>query len=197
MLKHNLEYLTSIGITLSFSILYGILEYYWIITDRDVPFRYGHEPVFLGFQLYHIAVMLPIFTLVGLSPFLDDWIGTSARIEKWYTTTLGFATTIFAVMLEDIVWFTSRVLRPLPLDQLGGKWIQSSDWTARWSYVDIGGGVIPTWYFIVAILTFTAWFIVFRHWTSQRLKSFAAEVVVKLQRPHVTPRSPRAEEYRR
>lgn len=176
MLKHNLEYLTSIGVTLGFSILYGVLEYYWIITDRDVPFRYGHEPVFLGFQLYHLAVMLPIFTLVGLSPFIDDLIGTSARIEKWYTATLGLATTIFVVMLEDIVWFASRVVRPLSLDPLRGAWIQPSDWTARLGYVQIPGGAIPLWYFVVSAITIAAWDIVFKHWTSTRLQKFATEV---------------------
>lgn len=33
MRAHILEYPNSILVTLSFAVLYGILEYYWIITD--------------------------------------------------------------------------------------------------------------------------------------------------------------------
>ena len=172
--RQNLEYLTSIGITLVFAALYGILEYYWIITDRDVPFRYGHEPVFLGFQLYHIVIMLPILFLVGFAPFVDDLIGTSAIVEKRYTVALGFATTVFAIMLEDIVWFLCRLLNPLPMDSLAGSWIQASDWTARWNSVVVPRGVIPTWYFIIAFFAVVVWVAVFRHWSRQTIRNVRA-----------------------
>jgi hypothetical protein len=174
MQRRNLEYLTNIGITLTFAVLYGVLEYYWIITDRDVPFRYGHAPVFLGFQLYHIAIMLPILFLVGFAPFIDDWVGTSAVVEKRYTGALGFATTVFAIMLEDIVWFLSRLFNALPMDPLGGKWIQPSDWTARWHYVPILEGVMPTWYFTVALFAIVVWVAVFRHWSKQTIQELRA-----------------------
>jgi len=176
LLRHNLEYLTSIAVTLAFAVLYGVLEYYWIITDRDVPFRYGHAPIFLGFQLYHIAIMLPILFLVGLAPFIDDWIGTSVIVEKRYTGTLGFATTVFAVMLEDVVWFLCRLFNPLPLDSLGMKWIQPSDWTARWHYFVIPGGVIPTWYLFVSFFAVVVWVAVFRHWSSETVRGLRARL---------------------
>jgi hypothetical protein len=159
----RLEYLTSIVVTLTFAILYGVLEYYWIITDRDVPFRYGNAPIFLGFYLYHIAVMMPILFLVGFAPLIDDLIGTSQIIEKWYTAALGFATTVFAVMLEDITWFLARVLNPLSMDPLGGQWIQATDWTATWGSIPFPGGVIPTWYCLIAVFAGVMWICVFRH----------------------------------
>lgn len=153
-----------------FAVLYGMLEYYWIITDRDVPFRYGHEPVFLGFQLYHIVIMLPILFLVGFAPFIDDLIGASAIVEKRYTVALGFGTTVFAIMLEDTVWFLCRLLNPLSMDSLGGLWIQAYDWTARWHYVAIAGEVIPTWYFMVAFFAVVVWAAVFMHWSKQTVR---------------------------
>lgn len=176
MRRHILEYLASIIITLSFAVLYGILEYYWIITDRDVPFRYGHGPVFLGFELYHVAIMFPILLIVGFSPFIDDLLGTSKVIEKGYTAALGAASTVFSVMLEDIVWFLCRTVRPLPLDQLGGKWIQASDWTARWSYLTIPGGVIPTWYVMIVIATVPVWTAVLRHWSMETVSGLRAKL---------------------
>ncbi len=179
MRRHILEYLMSIIITLSFASLYGVLEYFWIITDRDVPFRYGHGPIFLGFELYHIAILFPILLIVGFSPFIDDFLGTSKVIEKRYTAALGAATTTFSVMVEDIVWFVSRVLRPLPFDPLGGKWIQPSDWTARWGYLSIPGGVVPTWYIIIGLISLLIWYAVLRHWSKQTLHDFKFRVFAR------------------
>lgn len=59
--------LPSIVVTISFAVLYGILEYYWIVTDRDVPFRYRHGPIFLGFYLYHLVIMFPVLLIVRFS----------------------------------------------------------------------------------------------------------------------------------
>jgi hypothetical protein len=118
MRKHIREYLITIIVTLSFAVLYGVLEYYWIITDRDVPFRYGHGPIFLGFQLYHLVIMFPILLIVGFSSLMDDILGTSRVIEMGYTTALGAATTLFSIMLEDITWFLCRTIKPLSSDQL-------------------------------------------------------------------------------
>ncbi len=161
--KHHQEYLVNILIVLSFAALYGFLEYYWIAPTRDVPFRYGHEPLILGFYMYHIFPMLFIFALVGLSSFIDDWLGTSAKIEKRYTGVLAIASTLFAVMFEDIAWFVCRLVNPLAGDPLARMWIQSSDWTARWTYLPIPGGVIPGWYFVVACIAIVLWAEAFWH----------------------------------
>ncbi len=174
---HILEYLTSIAVTLSFAGLYGMLEYYWIITDRDVPFRYGHGPIFLGFQLYHLVIMFPILMIVGFSPLIADILGTSVVVEKRYTAALGAATTLFSIMLEDITWFLCRTILPLPLDPLAGKWIQPSDWTARWSYLSIPGGALPSWYTIVVLIAVPAWVAVLRHWSRQSFKVFTSRVL--------------------
>ena len=129
---HLLEYFTSIATTLFFAFLYGVLEYYWISTSKDVPFRYGNGPIFLGFYLYHVEVMFPILLIVGFSPLIDDILGTGNKVrERSFTLALGSATTLFSIMLEDITWFSCRTVDPLPLDPLAGKWIQPSDWTAR------------------------------------------------------------------
>jgi hypothetical protein len=82
MQAHIREYLASIFVTLSFAVLYGVLEYYWIITDRYVPFRYGHGPIFLGFYLYHLGIMFPILMIVGFSPLINDLLGASRVVEK-------------------------------------------------------------------------------------------------------------------
>jgi hypothetical protein len=174
MRAHIREYLVSIAVTLSFAILYGILEYYWIITNRDVPFRYGHGPIFLGFYLYHLEIMFPLLTIVGCSSLIDDILGTSRVIEKAYTAALGAATTLFSIMLEDITWFLCRTIDPLPLDPLAGKWIQPSDWTARWSYVSIPGGALPSWYIIVVLIAVLAWVAVLRHWSKQSFQAFTS-----------------------
>jgi surface polysaccharide O-acyltransferase-like enzyme len=129
---HLLEYATSITATLLFAVFYGILEYYWIVTSKDVPFRYGNGHVFLGFYFYHLEIMFPILLIVGFSPLIADILGTGNKVrEKSYTAALGAATTLFSIMLEDITWFLCRTIDPLPLDALPGKWIQPSDWTAR------------------------------------------------------------------
>ena len=170
---HLLEYATSIATTLLFAVFYGILEYYWIVTSKDVPFRYGNGPVFLGFYLYHLEIMFPILLIVGFSPLIDDILGTGNKVrEKSYTAALGAATTLFSIMLEDITWFLCRTIDPLPLDALPGKWIQASDWTARGGYLSIPGGVIPSWYIIVVFVTVLVWIAVFRHWDKQTLKDF-------------------------
>ena len=174
---HLLEYVTSIATTLLFAVLYGILEYYWIVTSKDVPFRYGSGPVFLGFYLYHLEVMLPILLIVGFSPLIADILGTGNKVrEKGFTFALGCATILFSIMLEDITWFSCRSVDPLPLDPLAGKWIQPSDWTARGSlgYLSIPGGVIPSWYIIVAIIAVLIWAAVFKHWSllTVRLEPF-------------------------
>jgi len=170
---HLLEYATSIATTLLFAVFYGILEYYWIVTGKDVPFRYGNGPVFLGFYLYHLEIMFPILLIVGFSPLIDDILGTGNKVrEKSYTAALGAATTLFSIMLEDITWFLCRTIDPLPLDALPGKWIQASDWTARGGYLSIPGGVIPSWYIIVVFVTVLVWIAVFRHWDKQTLKDF-------------------------
>jgi len=184
--KQNAEYLFATLVTLLFSVLYGILEYYWIITDRDVPFRYGNQPVLFGqFNTYHIYVMFPIFILVAFSPFLDDLVvKANPVIEKWYTAFLGVATVGFAVLLEDATWFLSRVVNPLRADTFAGKWIQSwmdnypsepfcrkltdgnyvcIEWTAQRGFVDIAGVVIPYWYIVVGSISVVVWFFVFRH----------------------------------
>jgi Na+-driven multidrug efflux pump len=165
---HLLEYATSIIFTLAFAVFYGVLEYYWIVTNKDVPFRYGHGPIFLGFYDYHIFVMFPILLIVGFSPLIADILGTGNKVrEKSYTAALGVATTLFSIMLEDITWFFCRTIHPLPLDTLAGKWIQPSDWTARGpiGYLSIPGGVIPSWYIIVAFVTVLIWAAVFKHWS--------------------------------
>ena len=170
MRKQNIEYVTSTIVTITFAILYGILEYYWIITDRDVPFRYGHEPIFLGFNTYHLAIMLPILVLVAFDPFFDDlFFKMNPVIEKWYTSFLGGATTVFAVMIEDITWFTCRVLNPLAGDDYAHKWIQvvgpkgEPEWTARWAYLALGGDALPVWYLIVIVFTIASWAFIFTH----------------------------------
>lgn len=165
---HLLEYATSITTTLLFAVLYGILEYYWIVTGKNVPFRYGQGPVFLGFYLYHISIMFPILLIVGFSPLIADILGTGNKVrEKSYTTALGVATTLFSIRLEDITWFLCRTIRPLPSDPLAKKWIQPSDWTARGplGYLSIPGGVIPSWYIIVVFVTVLLWIAVFKHWS--------------------------------
>jgi len=177
---HLLEYVTSIATTLLFAVLYGILEYYWIVTSKDVPFRYGHGPIFLGFCLYHLEIMFPILLIVGFSPLIADILGTGNKVrEKGFTAALGAATTLFSIMLEDISWFLCRTVNPLPLDPLAGKWIQSSDWTARGSlgYVSIPGGVIPSWYIIVAIVAVLVWAAVFKYSyrTSNHVPSMARD----------------------
>ena len=170
---HLLEYATSIATTLLFAVFYGILEYYWIVTGKDVPFRYGNGPVFLGFYLYHLEIMFPILLIVGFSPLIDDILGTGNKVrEKSYTAALGAATILFSIMLEDITWFLCRTIDPLPLDVLPGKWIQPSDWTARGGYLSIPSGVIPSWYIIVVFVTVPVWVTIFRHWDKQTLKDF-------------------------
>lgn len=184
--KRNAEYLFPTLVTILFSVLYGTLEYYWIITDRDVPFRYGNQPVLFGqFNTYHIYIMFPLFILVAFGPFLDDWIiKANPLIEKWYTFFLGGATVGFAALLEDITWFFVRVINPLKIDTLGGKWIQSwtanspsesfcrkltdgsyvcTEWTAQRGFVNIAGVIVPYWYIIVGLISAVIWFFVFRH----------------------------------
>jgi len=43
-------------------------------------------------------IMFPILLIVGFSSLIDDILGTSKVIEKWYTTALGVATTLFSIM---------------------------------------------------------------------------------------------------
>lgn len=168
-IEHHLrEYASSITTTLLFAVLYGVLEYYWIVTGKNVPFRYGHGPLILGFYLYHISIMFPILLIVGFSPLIADILGTGNKVvEKSYTAALGVATTLFSIMLEDITWFLCRTIQPLPSDPLAGKWIQSSDWTARGpiGYLSIPSGVIPSWYIIVVFVTVLLWIAVFKHWS--------------------------------
>jgi len=188
VLKQNVEYLTSTVVTIVFSILYGILEYYWIITDRDVPFRYGNQPIFLGFNTYHLTIMLPILILVAFGPFFDDlFLKLNPMIEKWYTSFLGGATTFFAMMIEDITWFVCRVVNPLKLDGLANKWIQIAgpdgkpEWTARWAYLAFDGNAVPIWYFLVAIFSIASWAFIF---TRKSGKEFARKLVAGFARKY-------------
>lgn len=184
--KRTAEYLFPTLVTLAFSVWYGVLEYYWVDTNRAVPFRYGNQTILFGqFSTYHVYVMFPIFIFVAFGPFLDDLIvKVNPVIEKWYTFFLGGATVGFAALLEDVTWFISRVLNPHEGEGFPGKWIQSwtansasapfcsklangtygcTEWTAQRGFFDIGGVIIPYWYVIVGLLSGLIWFFVFKH----------------------------------
>jgi hypothetical protein len=181
----NREYIAATLVTLAFSVLYGVLEYYWIVTDRDVPFRYGNQPIFLGqFNMYHITIMFPLFIIAAFAPLIDDLVVKSNPIiEKWYTFFLGMAGFGFAILVEDITWFLSRLINPLQADPLGGRWIQSwtasyasaafcrqqaggiyvcTEWTAQRGFIQIGQVVIPYWYIVVGFLAAVVWFMIFK-----------------------------------
>jgi hypothetical protein len=130
MQRHILEYTTSIITTLSFAVLYGILEYYWIVT--------------------------------GMYLCITDM-------------------DLFSVILEDISWFLCGIISPLPSDTLPGKWIQPSGWTARWSYLTIPGGAVPSWYMIVGLVKVPVWAAVFRHWSKQTLREFGPRLFPKAE----------------
>ena len=164
------EYRTSVIASLVFAMLYGYLEYYYILQSRPgLPFRYAYTPVFLGFYWYHIFPMMPMFGLVGFLPFLDDIIFKFRphQVEKIRTGLLGCANIWLAVWFEDIFWFLFRVTDPLNGDPLGGKWIQVvgvdrlPEWTARWGYFPFDGNALPYWYVITTILLAIAYFVVF------------------------------------
>ncbi len=166
------EYRTSVIASLVFAILYGYLEYYYILQARPgLPFRYAYTPIFLGFYWYHIFPMMPIFGLVGFLPLLDDILFKFRpnQVEKIRTGLLGCANIWLAVWFEDIFWFLFRMANPLNGDPLGGKWIQVvgvdglPDWTARWGYFAFNGNALPYWYVITAILLALAYFMVFFH----------------------------------
>jgi hypothetical protein len=167
--RTRIAFFISSALVILFAVSYGYLEYYYIndpVQGKTANLTVGggtHRvatPILGGLYSYHIFPMIVIFILVGFGPFFDSVsFNILERHERRKAASLGVASVISAILVEDFAWFIFRWWLPLDNDPKRGLLMQPSDWTAHniggliiSKSSSFGGLVIPYWYLIACIV---------------------------------------------
>lgn len=168
--RTRITFFISSTLVILFAVSYGYLEYYYIndpVQGKTANLTVGggthrvSTPILGGLYSYHIFPMIVIFILVGFGPFFDSVsFNILGRHERRKAASLGVASVISAILVEDFAWFIFRWWLPLDNDPKRGMLMQASDWTTHnvggltisKSSLYGGGFVIPYWYIIAGII---------------------------------------------
>ena len=117
-----------------FAVRYGYLEYYYIndpVQGKTANLTVGggthrvSTPILGDLYSYHVFPMLVIFILVGFGPFFDSHsFNILGRHERRKSASLGVASVISAILVEDFAWFFFRWGLPLNNDPKRGMLMQ-------------------------------------------------------------------------
>ena len=168
--RTRIAFFISSSLVMLFAVRYGYLEYYYINdpdAGKDCQFNSRRKypscstPILGDLYSYHVFPMLVIFILVGFGPFFDSHsFNILGRHERRKSASLGVASVISAILVEDFAWFFFRWGLPLDNDPKRGMLMQVGlDNTHNIGGLTIlksssfgSGFVIPYWYIIAGII---------------------------------------------
>jgi hypothetical protein len=127
--------------------LLSYLEYYHVTLD-GIPYREIDRGGILGMPHYLVFAVVPVIALITLLPLFDRWAShrfDRVQLNREFVVTM--ANFLWALTLNNALFYGFRFAAPLSTDPLAGHWITMGE--APFSgLVNLFGMLMPTWYFV-------------------------------------------------